>query len=72
MRQVASGAAIAGLFAAGGWFVLTDVTGISEGKGHGSLFWFAVVFVAMLAVAAFFLAARIYRTRFANRFAKPS
>ena len=71
MRRAAETAIFLLLVAVAGYSVFVVVVAIF-GTGHGSVFWTSIGVILFIAVAALWLAARIYRSRFGNRDAKPS
>jgi membrane protein implicated in regulation of membrane protease activity len=58
------------LFAA--YCVFIAVAAVAAGKGHGSVFWFSIGMILVLAAAALWLSRRMYRRHFGVRNAKPS
>jgi Na+/melibiose symporter-like transporter len=72
VNQVIAGVAIAALLGFAGYTVFGLIVAIEGGEGHGSVFWTAIGMGVLIAAVALWLSARIYRSRFANRNAKPS
>ena len=72
LTRIAAGAAIAILLGLAVWGVVAALRAIYLGIGHGFGFWAANVLILLLARAALWLAATIYRRVFVKRDVKLS
>jgi hypothetical protein len=60
MKRVAAGVAIFSLVAIATYSVFVVVVAVSEGKGHGPVFWTAIGLLLLIVGGALWIAKRVY------------